>query len=118
MINKKAKLKKLKRGFSKKCPNCGNAPLFSKYVKTLNKCNQCGINFLKYRSDDGPAYCTIFIVGHILIPAILLSEKYFSPSLTFQMIIWPIITIIFSLWLLPKIKGAFIAFQIFVKDKS
>ena len=70
---------------------------------------------MKYRSDDGPAYCTIFIVGHILIPAILLSEKYFSPSLTFQMIIWPIITIIFSLWLLPKIKGAFIAFQIFVK---
>ena len=71
MISKETRFKKLKRGFSKKCPNCGNAPLFSKYVKTLKKCNECGINFLKYRSDDGPAYCTIFIVGHILIPAIL-----------------------------------------------
>ena len=48
---------------------------------------------------------------------ILLTEKNFSPPTTLQMIIWPLITIILTLWLLPKVKGAFLAFQIFVKDR-
>ena len=68
----KSKIKFLKRGFAKKCPNCGLFPIFSRYVRTHKKCFKCGINFSEYKSDDGPAYCTIFIVGHILIPLILL----------------------------------------------
>ncbi len=112
-----SKIKFLKRGFAKKCPNCGLFPIFSRYVKTHKKCFKCGINFSEYKSDDGPAYCTIFIVGHILIPLILLIEKNFSPPTTIQMIIWPFFTIILTLWLLPKVKGAFLAFQIFVKDR-
>ena len=49
------KVKMLKRGFSKKCPNCGIRPLFPKYLKTFKKCNECGIDFTRYKSDDGPA---------------------------------------------------------------
>jgi uncharacterized protein (DUF983 family) len=113
----KSKLKFLRRGFAKKCPNCGLFPIFSRYVKTHKKCSKCGINFSEYKSDDGPAYFTIFIVGHILIPLILLTEKHLSPPTFIQMIIWPLITTILTLWLLPKIKGAFLAFQIFVKDR-
>jgi uncharacterized protein (DUF983 family) len=113
----KSKLKFLRRGLAKKCPNCGLFPIFSRYVKTHKKCSKCGINFSEYKSDDGPAYFTIFIVGHILIPLILLTEKNFSPPTVIQMIIWPLITITLTLWLLPKIKGAFLAFQIFVKDR-
>jgi uncharacterized protein (DUF983 family) len=56
-------------------------------------------------------------VGHILIPLILLTEKNFSFPTVIQMVIWPIITLVLTLWLLPKVKGAFLAFQIFVKDK-
>ena len=113
----KDKLKFLRRGFAKKCPNCGLFPIFLTYIKTYKKCSKCGINFSEYKSDDGPAYCTIFIVGHILIPLILLTEKNFSPPTIAQMIIWPITTIILTLWLLPRVKGAFLAFQIFVKDR-
>ena len=116
-MNNKSKILFIKRGLKKKCPNCGNFPIFSKYIKTFNKCKNCGINFTDYKSDDGPAYCTIFIVGHILIPLILLTEKHLSPPTILQMIIWPVLTIFLTLWLLPKIKGAFLAFQIFVNDK-
>ena len=115
---KDTKIKSLKRGFFKRCPNCGEAPLFLKFLKTFKKCKKCGINFSKYKSDDGPAYCTIFIVGHILIPIILLSERNYSPPIFLQMLIWPLLTIILTLWLLPRVKGAFIALQIFVKDKT
>ena len=108
----------LKRGFLKKCPNCGNSPIFLNYIKTISKCKKCGLNFSKYKSDDGTAYCTIFLVGHLLIPLILIVEKNFSPSVMYQMIFWPILTILMSLWLLPKVKGAFIAAQIFLNDKK
>jgi len=118
MKRSKNRIKSLKRGFFKKCPMCGNGPLFSKYIKTYKKCKNCGVNLAKFKSDDGPAYCTIFLVGHLLIPMILLTEKKFSPPISVQMVFWPIITIILTLWLLPKIKGAFIAFQIFVNDSS
>ena len=112
------KITLLKRGLLQKCPVCGNSPIFLKYLKTYDKCLSCGFRFSLYKSDDGPAYCTIFIVGHIFIPIILLTEKYYSPPLKLQLILWPILTIFFSLWLLPKIKGIFIAGQIFLNDKT
>ena len=113
-----SKTKFMKRGFKKKCPSCGESPLFSKFLKILPKCKKCGKNLSAYKSDDGPAYITILIVGHVIIPIVLLIEKNLSPPIVLQMTFWPIITIIFCLWLLPKIKGAFIGFQIFVDDKS
>ena len=113
-----SKTKFMKRGFKKKCPSCGESPLFSKFLKIIPKCKNCGKNLSAYKSDDGPAYITILIVGHLIIPIVLLIEKNLSPPIVLQMTFWPIITIIFSLWLLPKIKGAFIGFQIFVDDKS
>ena len=112
------RISQVKRGFLKKCPTCGNSPIFHKYIKTFKKCKSCGLNFSKYKSGDGPAYFTIFIVGHIIIPLILLLEKNLSPPLILQMFFWPILTIIFCLWLLPRVKGAFIAFQISVEDKT
>ena len=38
--------------------------------------------------------------------------------MVFQMTFWPILTVVLSLWLLPKIKGAFIGFQIGVNNKT
>ena len=112
------KLEHIKRGLNKKCPCCGLTPIFKTYIKTFNKCKICGIKLSDYKSDDGPAYITIFLIGHLLIPLILLTEKYFSPSLFLQMLIWPLITVVSSLWLLPRVKGAFIGVQIFLNDKS
>ena len=117
-MSKISRLKYIKRGLKKKCPKCGNFPIFSGYIKTYESCENCGIRFSQYKSDDGPAYITIFLVGHILIPLILLVEKYYSPTLLLQMVFWPLLTILSSLWLLPRVKGAFIGIQIFLDDKS
>lgn len=117
MKKKENKLKLIKRGFHRLCPVCGKRPLFSSYIKLVNRCEKCKTDFTRYRTDDGPAYCTIFIVGHIIIPSILLTESLDSPPpILFQLIFWPLITIIISTILLPRIKGAFLALQISVKD--
>ena len=108
----------IKRGFKKQCPACGKVPLFEKFLKIHNKCRSCGLKLSNYKSDDGPAYITILVVGHIIVPLLLFTEKKLSPSMYFQMIFWPLLTVFLCLWLLPKIKGAFIGFQISVNDKT
>lgn len=107
------------KGFLMKCPICGLNPLYSSYIKFNVRCSKCKTNYSNYKTEDGPAYFTIFLVGHIIIPAIVLIEGLDTPPpFWFQIIIWPIITIILSLLLLPRIKGAFLAFQINVNDTS
>lgn len=120
MRNRKNNLRnKLGRGFLKLCPVCGKTKLFDSYVKLKPRCNKCKTNFAKFKTDDGPAYCTIFVVGHIIIPMIVFLESLDNPPpIEFQLTFWPAFTTILSIWLLPKMKGVFLAFQINVKDTS
>ena len=119
MYKFKDKIKPLKRGFLKLCPICGKTPLYSSYIKVIPSCKKCKTNFKDYKTEDGPAYFTIFIVGHLIIPCILFLEGLDNPpKMWLQLILWPLITIILSIWLLPKIKGAFLAFQISVNDRT
>lgn len=119
MIRKKL-LVYLSRGFKKKCPACNKSSIYNNsYLKIVSKCKNCNFDFSIYKTDDAPAYITIFIIGHIVVPIILLLERMSSPpSLWFQMFFWPIASVILVIWLLPKIKGAFLAFQICVNDSS
>ncbi len=112
-------LKAIKRGFNKNCPRCGHHSIYKSYIKFAPKCSKCNIKFSKYSTDDGPAYITIFLVGHIIIPLVLITEGgRFPPPILFQLIFWPIITICLCLWFLPRIKGAFLGLQISVNDTS
>lgn len=109
----------IKRGFKKSCPKCGYKRIYKSYVKFFPKCKKCNINFKKYNTDDGPAYITIFFVGHLIVPLILITESSNNPpTLLFQLIFWPIVSICICLWFLPRIKGAFLGFQISVNDTS
>src|SRR3546814_15566456 len=54
---------------------------------------------------DLPPYATIFIVGHIVVPLVLLLEKAASPPLWVQMTVWPLVTALLTLALLPYVKG-------------
>ena len=66
----------IKRGFLKTCPYCGKSKIFSSYLKLTSVCKNknCKFVFKNYKTEDGPAYFTIFIVGHIIIPIIVLLE--------------------------------------------
>jgi len=98
----------LARGLRRKCPNCGVGPLFRGYLKVRETCPECGHENGRYRADDGPAYITILLIGHVLI----------APALFFP-IMWeadPRIVIPISLatvfattlLLLPFVKGGFV----------
>lgn len=81
-------------------------------------CNGCGLEFAPYRADDAPAYFTIFVVGHIIVPSMLVLEQTLHPETWVHMALWVPLTLGLALALLPRIKGAVIGVQWALNVKS
>ncbi|MBT9244488.1 DUF983 domain-containing protein [Gemmobacter fulvus] len=101
----------LLRGWQRRCPNCGSGPMLRSYLKVRESCPVCGEALHHQRADDGPAYVTILIVGHILGPMILWAFVKWRPDPLVLTAVFSVGTVALSLWLLPRIKGAFVALQ-------
>jgi uncharacterized protein (DUF983 family) len=99
------------QGFQCRCPECGKAPLLSGYLSVRPACLECGTELHHQRADDAPPYITIFAVGHIIIPLLLLTEKLWHPDIWIHFVVWLPLTLILTLWLLPRVKGAIIGLQ-------
>jgi uncharacterized protein (DUF983 family) len=62
----------MQRGLRGRCPNCGKGRLLYRYLKVEPVCQTCGHDLDRYPSDDGPAYFTVLIVGHVVIVPFLI----------------------------------------------
>lgn len=96
----------MRRGAMCKCPACGNASAFAGYLRVTPKCAACGTQLDDLRADDAPPYFTIFLVGHIVIPLMLILERAYSPPTWVHMALWLPLIVVLSLSLLRPIKGA------------
>lgn len=98
----------LKRGLRHRCPNCGDGQLYRHYLKVSPVCEACGHELGLYPADDGPAYFTIFIVGHIIIGPLLFFPWIWeaSPWLVVPVTLIPLAAL--TLLTLPRVKGAVI----------
>ena len=96
------------RGALACCPNCGRAPLFRKYLKQVDACAHCREPFKHIRADDGPAWLTILIVGHIVVGAALTVEIYTHLPVWMSIALFTSLTLVLVLSLLPRAKGMFI----------
>lgn len=96
------------RGFSGRCPQCGQGKLFTSYLKPVAECAACGEGLGHVRADDGPAWATILLVGHILAPILLgvLPNNPWPDWMLVAMIVPATLTL--TLILLPRMKGLFI----------
>jgi uncharacterized protein (DUF983 family) len=103
--------KALWRGFTMRCPNCGEGKLFGRFLKVADHCTVCGEDFTPQRADDFPAYLVIVVIGHITIPAVLLVEEAFAPPLWLQYLIWLPFIAFGALALLQPTKGTVVALQ-------
>lgn len=107
-------LTSLLRGWRRLCPQCGTAPAFSGYLKLRPECPTCGAGLGRVRADDFPPYVTIILVGHIIVPLILLSEKVLAPAMWVDMTVWPLTTLALTIALLPVVKGAVVGLMWFL----
>ncbi|SCZ68984.1 Uncharacterized conserved protein, DUF983 family [Epibacterium ulvae] len=99
------------KGWRCRCPRCGEGRALHSYLKVNETCGNCGLDLSKARADDGPAYLTILIVGHLMAP--IMHVVYFewqpNPWVTFS--VFSLGCIVSSLLLLPRMKGMVIAYQ-------
>ena len=98
-------------GWRRLCPNCGSGPMFRGYLKVRENCPLCGEALHHQRADDGPAYLTILIVGHVMAPLILFAFNKFRPDPLTLAAVFSVGTVALSLFLLPRLKGALVALQ-------
>ena len=96
----------LQRGFACRCPTCGKAALFAGYLRLRSVCPVCATPLGTIRADDAPPYFTILVVGHIVVPAMLILERTVRPPLWVHAAIWVPLTLALTLALLRPIKGA------------
>lgn len=96
------------RSFAGKCPKCGKGHLLTAYLKQVDHCSNCGEAFGHIRAEDGPAWLTILVVGHILAPILLMVLPHSSWPEWVHMVLWPTLAFILLIILLPRAKGFFI----------
>ncbi len=101
----------LLRGFRIRCPNCGEGRILHRYLKVHDSCPECGEELFHHRADDGPAYLSILIVGHVMAPLLLLTFKIFRPEPLELFAIFAVGSMALAFYLLPRLKGLVIAFQ-------
>ena len=99
------------RGWRRRCPKCGSGPLLSGYLKVRTSCPVCDEELHHHRADDGPAYLTILIVGHILAPLILIVYTQYRPEPMVLASGLSVGCVALSLYLLPRLKGAIVGLQ-------
>lgn len=97
------------RGLCARCPRCGKGRMLRGYLKQVEQCSECKESFEHIKADDGPAWLTIIVVGHILAPVML----WVVPNSTWpdwvSIVVWPSAALVISLLMLPSMKGLFIA---------
>src|SRR5215204_5049731 len=96
------------RGLKGQCPACGDGKLFWRYLKVCNRCEACDHDLARYPADDGPAYLTILLVGHLLVAPLLLFPIVWesSPLYSLPLIMLPLAAL--TLLVLPRVKGGWI----------
>jgi uncharacterized protein (DUF983 family) len=101
----------LLRGWRRRCPGCGAGPMLRGYLAVRDSCPVCGEQLHHQRADDGPAYLTILIVGHLMAPMILWVFTTWRPDPLILASLFTIGTVALSLFLLPRLKGAMVGLQ-------
>jgi uncharacterized protein (DUF983 family) len=92
----------VRRGWHRRCPDCGQGPMMRGYLTVRDSCPVCGCELHHHRADDGPAYVTILIVGHILAPLILFVYSNWRPEPWTMVAMFSTGTVALSLFLLPS----------------
>lgn len=98
----------MRRGLAHRCPACGNGHLYSGYLKVQPECEACGHALQRYPADDGPAYVTILLTGHLIVGPMLFFPVVWetSPWITLPIALGGLTAAMLAL--LPRVKGAWI----------
>jgi len=105
------------RGLFGRCPECGKGRLYRAYLKVSATCAACGHDLGQYRADDGPAYFTILLVGHLVVAPLLFFPFIWKWPVALVLVVTLVPLISLTLLILPRVKGAFIGLLVHLRAK-
>ena len=103
----------LKQSMACKCPKCHQGNLYKPgfTLDLADRCSECGLDFTKNDSADGPAVFLIFFLGFLLVPLALGLEVLLAPPLWVHAVLWSAVTLILTIGMLKPLKSYVIALQ-------
>lgn len=111
-----ARIDPIRAGLLCLCPHCGKAPLFSGFLKVVDRCAGCGFNFTRLNTGDGAAIFIMQIAGGSVVFGALFVQVAFDPPIWAMLIVALPLVAGLSLGLMRPGKGVMIALQ--MRNKS
>lgn len=94
-----------------RCPNCGEGQVFAGFLRFKDQCEACGADLRIADAGDGPAFFVMFAALIFIVPSAMFFEFAFRPPGWVHILIWPPITLGFSLFFLRPVKALLFALQ-------
>jgi len=98
-------------GLRQRCPHCGEAPVFSAYLRLRASCGACGADFRTADAGDGPAVFVILVVGALAAPLVVLLQFVLHWPAWSALGVPMMMAVGLSLALLPIFKATLFALQ-------
>lgn len=99
----------VKRGIRNRCPSCGVARFFPRFLKPIEICPVCQKDWTAHRADDFPAYLSILLTGHLVAPIIIALASSDRLPLWAIAAILVVLVLVLCISLLQPAKGAIMA---------
>ncbi len=106
-----ARIDPIRAGLRSRCPNCGQGPLFTGFLKMVPTCAVCGFDLSSIETGDGPATFIMQIAGFLVGFSALYVEIVYSPPMWLHFLIWLPLVAGLSLGLMRPGKGLMMALQ-------
>lgn len=103
----------IKTGWACKCPRCKKGDLYKPgfTMDIRESCPECGLDYTRNDSADGPAVFLIFILGFMLVPTALIVDWAFGWPLWLHVIVWGVLALTLTIGALRPLKAYIIALQ-------
>tara|TARA_B100001057_G_scaffold466117_1_gene522924 strand:+ start:770 stop:1156 length:387 start_codon:yes stop_codon:yes gene_type:complete len=97
------------RGIRRRCPQCGKGVLLAGYLTPVKNCDICGEDFSAISADDGPAWATLLVLGHLVVPLMVFLGRDETIPIYLATSILMVVMLAGVFVMLPRAKGLFIA---------
>ena len=104
----------IKLALQNKCPQCGQASLYETALSfdIRDQCPECELDLSKHDIGDGAVIFLLFILGFLLVPLALLMEWAVSPPLWVHAVLWGLVALGLTLWMMRPVKAYIIALEL------
>ena len=69
----------MKCGWKGRCPRCGEGPMFKSWLRIVERCAVCDLDYRFAAPDDGPAFFSLCIIALPLTAFVVWLQVAFSP---------------------------------------